>query len=159
MLMPNKMIADWFSAAQATVRAGISPSMLNYLCREKIVVPTGLPRCGHGARRAYTFADVVAMRLVSWLSYVGFSILRLRKGTLRLRALHPEITLASLLGSHIVTDGRDIYIQQDGDSIERAMDGQFAFALAVKLAHLRDEVTKKVSVLCRAGLGGAKRAV
>ncbi|RZJ85444.1 MAG: hypothetical protein EOO64_00720 [Massilia sp.] len=156
--MSNKTIADWFSAAQAAVLAGISPSMLNYLCREKIVIPTGLPPRGHGARRAYTFGDVVALRLVSRLSLAGVSVLRLRKAMLRLRSLHPEITLTSLPGSHIVTDGRDIYIRQDGDSFERAMDGQFAFAFVVELAPLRDEVAKKVTVLRRTSSGGAKRA-
>lgn len=156
--MTAATISDWFSATQAAALAGISPAMLNYLCREKIVVPTGMPPRGHGARRAYTFGDVVALRLVSRLSSAGVSILRLRKAMLRLRALHPEITLTSLPGSHIVTDGRDLYIRQDGEPLERAVDGQFAFAFVVELAPLRDEVAKKVSVLRRASLSGTKRA-
>lgn len=117
--------------------------MLNYFCREKIAVPTGLPPRGLGSRRVYTLGDVVALRLVRRLSCAGVSIMRLPKAMLRLRAIHPEIMLTSLLGSPVVTDGRDIYIR-DGDSLE--------------LAPVRDEVARKVSVLRRVATSWAKRA-
>jgi len=141
---PITKIAESFTAAQAAALAGLSRSMLNYLCREKIVVPTKMPSRGHGAARGYSFGDVVALRLVTRLSAAGVSVLRLRKAMLRLRKLHPEITLTSLPGSHIVTDGRDMYIKRDGESLERAMDGQFAFAFVVELAPLRDEVAQNL---------------
>jgi hypothetical protein len=89
---------------------------------------------------AYSFGDVVALRLVAKLSSAGVSVLRLRKALAGLRKLHPEITLTSLPASHVVTDGRDLYLRRRGDSLERALDGQFAFAFVVELAPLRDEV-------------------
>jgi DNA-binding transcriptional MerR regulator len=133
-------IAMSFSAARAAELAGISLPMLNYLCRSKLVVPTPGPSQGHGIKRAYSFGDVVALRLVAKLSAAGVSVLRLRKALVGLRKLHPEITLTSLPASHIVTDGRDLYLRRRGESLERALDGQFAFAFVVELAPLRDEV-------------------
>lgn len=129
--------------------------MLNYLCREKIVIPTSSGSRGHGVPRKYSFGDVVALRLVARLSAAGVSVLRLRRAMQRLRKLHPQITLTSLPGSHVVTDGRDIYIKRERESLERALDGQFAFAFVIELAPLRKEV---IDCMQTSGLTAAVRA-
>lgn len=151
----NDKITDSFTATQAAVLAGISPAMLNYLCREEIVVPTKSASRGHGAPRKYSFGDVVALRLVARLSAAGVSVLRLRKAMQRLRKIHPKITLTSLPGSHVVTDGRDLYIRREGESLERTFDGQFAFAFVVELSPLRKEVIDGMQI---SGLTGTARA-
>jgi DNA-binding transcriptional MerR regulator len=150
-------VADSFSATRAAAFAGISRAMLNYLCREQIVVPSVLPSRGHGSPRAYSFGDVVALRLVAKLSAAGVSVLRLRKAMQRLRKLHPEITLTSLPGSHVVTDGRDLYIKGKGETLERAMDGQFAFAFVVELEPIRNEVADSILKSQKAGTGRARQ--
>jgi DNA-binding transcriptional MerR regulator len=137
---PEAPVADFYSATQAARLSGHTLSMVNYLCRSKVVIPTGKGRRGHGRARQYTFGDVVALRLVAKLSANGVSPLRLRKGLQGLRKHHPEITLTSLPGSHIVTNGTDLYLREEGKSIERAFDGQFAFAFVVELATLQREV-------------------
>lgn len=147
----NGTVADSFSATQAAAFAGISRAMLNYLCREQIVVPSVLPSRGHGSPRAYSFGDVVALRLVAKLSAAGVLVLRLKKAMQRLRKLHPEITLTSLPGSHVVTDGRDLYIRRKGETLERALDGQFAFAFVVELAPIRNEVADCILKSQKAG--------
>jgi len=129
-----------FSASQAARFAGMTLAMVNYLCRSAVVVPTGGARRGHGRARQYTFGDVVALRLVAKLSANGVSPLRLKKGLQGLRKYHPEITLTSLPGSHVVTNGTDLYLRQEGRPIERAFDGQFAFAFVVELGQLQQEV-------------------
>ena len=90
--------------------------------------------------RKYLFGDIVALRLVAKLSSNGISPLRMKKGLQGLRRHHPEITLTSLPGSHIVTNGTDLYLRQEGKPIERAFDGQFAFAFVIELGHLQQEV-------------------
>lgn len=154
----TKKIAESFTATQAAALAGLSQAMLNYLCREEIVVPTSSQTRGHGTPRRYSFGDVVALRLVARLSAAGVSVLRLRKAMLRLRKLHPEITLTSLPGSHVVTDGRDLYIRRKGDSLERAMDGQFAFAFVIELAPLRQEVVDGILATTKTVTGRARKA-
>jgi len=137
--------AEFFSAGQAAQLAGLTLAMVNYLCRNDVVVPSGGAQRGHGRSRRYTFGDVVALRLVAKLSATGVSPLRLRDGLLGLRKHHPEITLTSLPGSHIVTNGSELYLRSIDAPIERAFDGQFAFAFVVELTTLQREVASLMS--------------
>ena len=140
---------QWFAASQAARLAGLTLAMVNYLCRVELVTPScDCPR-GHGAKRHYSFGDVVALRLIARLSKAGISPLRMRRGIERLREHHPEITATSLPATHIVTDGQDIYLRRATDSLERATDGQFAFAFVVELAQIRREVVKEMTPLQR----------
>lgn len=136
---------DWFGAADAARLANLSLDMVNYLSRQEIVKPScNCPR-GHGRPRHFSFGDVVALSLVSKLSSLGVSPLRLKKGLKGLRRLHPQITLTSLPASHIVTDGRDLYLRRGDESLERVLDGQFAFAFVIELAPIQAELAKKLS--------------
>lgn len=137
-------LAEFFTAGQSAKLAGLSMAMVNYLCREEIVVPSGNQHRGHGSARRYSFGDVVALRLVTRLSAAGVSVLRLRRAMQRLRKIHPEITLTSLPGSHIVTDGHDLHLRRSGESMERVLDGQFAFAFVIELAPLHKELVARV---------------
>jgi hypothetical protein len=73
------------------------------------------------------------------------SSFRLKRALKKMRALHPEITLMSLPASHIVTDGRDIYLRTESASLERIIDGQLEFAFVVELKTLRREVANRIS--------------
>ena len=137
--------AEWFTAAQAARLSGLSRPMVNYLCREFLVEPSCDCERGHGKLRHYSFGDVVALRLVARLSKVGISSLRLKKGLQYLKRYHPKITLTSLPASHVVTDGREIYLREGKDALERATDGQYAFAFVVELDQVRQEVVKKMT--------------
>ncbi|HRH32421.1 MAG TPA: hypothetical protein PLK06_03790 [bacterium] len=148
--MPKKPVHDplqWYSAMQAARLSGLTRAMVDYLCREEIVEPSCDCKRGHGTARHYAFGDVVALRLVARLSKAGISPLRLKKGMRALRKYHPEITLTSLPASHLVTDGQEVYLRAPGDSLERATDGQYAFAFVVELDQVRREVVKKMTPL------------
>lgn len=136
----------WFGATEAARLANLSLDMVNYLYRHEIVKPSCNCKRGHGRARHYSFGDVVALSLVSKLSALGISPLRLKKGLRGLRRLHPEITLTSLPASHIVTDGRDLYLREGNESIERIFDGQLTFAFVIELAQIQTEVTNKLSL-------------
>lgn len=138
---------EWYSASRASRLSGLSLAMVNYLCRERIVVPScSCPR-GYGVPRHYSFGDVVALRLVAKLSAAGVSSLRLKRGMQRLQKHQANITISSLPASHLVTDGRDIYLRRANDSLERAIDGQFAFAFVIELEQVRREVVEKMSAV------------
>ena len=144
---PSHDHANWFPAGQAARLSSMTPAMLNYLCREQVVEPTcNCPR-GHGKRRHYSFGDVVALRLVAKLSAAGVSVLRLKQSMLRLRKLHPQITLTSLPGTHVVTNGIDLYLHRPGHQVERAFDGQFAFAFVVELSGIQREIGVLLEVM------------
>jgi len=143
--MSRKQVHDpseWFTAARAARIAGLSSPMVNYLCRAELVVPSCDCRRGHGVPRHYSFGDLVALRLVARLSKAGISPLRLRKGLEYLRKFHPQITLESLPATHLVTDGQFVYLRGAEDSLERATDGQYAFAFVIELDQIRREVVE-----------------
>lgn len=119
--------------------------MVNYLCRQKIVEPSCDCLRGHGSHRHYSFGDVVALRLVAGLSANGISVLRLKKAMLGLRKHHPEITLTSLPASHVVTDGENLYLRREGESLERAFDGQYAFLFVIELAQIQQELARNIA--------------
>lgn len=154
--MPKRPIHDpseWFTAAKAGRLSGLTQPMVNYLCRSGLVMPScDCPR-GHGKPRHYSFGDVVALRLVARLSKVGVSPLRLKKGLAYLRKFHPEITFKSLPASHVVTDGEYVYLRKAADSLERATDGQYAFAFVIELDQVRREVVSRMSPSLKAALG------
>lgn len=118
--------------------------MVNHLCRHGLVEPTSTRKRGHGSARHYLFGDVVALRLVARLSAAGISVLRLKTALQRLRTLHPQITLNSLPKGHLVTDGKDLFLRAADSSLERALDGQLAFAFVVELEQLRKEVIQAI---------------
>jgi DNA-binding transcriptional MerR regulator len=135
---------NWFPAATAAKLADLSLAMVNYLCRQGIVEPTCNCARGHGARRHYSFGDVVALRLVARLSKAGVSVLRLKRAMCGLRKFHPRITLTSLPGSHVVTDGNELFLRREGEVIERIFDGQFAFVFVIELSQIQNDVARKL---------------
>jgi DNA-binding transcriptional MerR regulator len=138
---------NWYPTATAASLSGLTPHMVNYLCRVGLVEPSCEGPRGHGSRRRYSFGDLVALRLVARLSKSGVSFLRLREGLDRLRKLNPEIRLQSLPGNHFVTDGFDIILCEPTEPLERAVDGQLGFAFIVQLQSIRDEVSEAIQKL------------
>ena len=135
--------SECFRAPRAALLSGHTVAMVNYLCRLDIVAPSCDCKRGRGTRRHYSFGDVVALRLVKKLLDAGASTLRLKSAMHRLRLLHPQITLTSLPASHVVIGGSgDLYLHQAGNPLERALDGQMAFAFVVDLASIQDEVKR-----------------
>ena len=145
-LKPAEVVA-WYTADQAAKYTDVSPAMVNYLCRAGLVVPTASSprkRQGRGALRCYSFGDLVALRLVAKLCTAGVSPLRLKRGLLSLRQYHPEITMNHLPASHVATDGKDIYLRNGKDALERLVDGQLSFAFVVELKQIQKEVLRKL---------------
>jgi hypothetical protein len=130
----------WFSAKRAAKLADLSPAMVNYLCRAKIVEPScDCPR-GYGRPRHYSFGELVALRVTAKLTKAGVSVLRLRAAMQRLSTMHPKMDVKSLPSAHLVTDGKDLYIHPPRKPLERAMDGQLAFAFVVDLNPIHGEI-------------------
>lgn len=117
----------------------LSISMVDYLCRTKIVVPTTGKR-GRGRKRKYTFAEVVVLRTISKLLKAGVDVCKLGKAIKALRAYHPEITPDTLPSTYLVTDGRDIFFRSKNGVIECLASGQLAFAFVIEIAAVRKEI-------------------
>lgn len=132
-----------FTTVEAARIAELSVHMVNYLCRTRLVRPTGAGR--RGRPRRYRFGDLVLLRLLARLLKHGISVQRLKEGLAalyRTRAL-PDIAVYS---SYLVTDGRQLYFRDEA-RLEVLATGQFAFAFVLELNALRREVKSRVEQL------------
>ena len=64
-----------FLIARAAKLSGLTPAMLNYLCREKVLLPSVPGRRGRGRPRRYSFGDVVMLRVIAKLLKAGVSVM------------------------------------------------------------------------------------
>ena len=129
-----------FKVSVAAKLAGLSVSMLHYLCREEILIPTERGCRGRGRHRVYSFGDVVILRAIAKLLENGVSVSRLRKALVSLREFHAEITPKSLPAALLCTDGKYVYFKTNRDVLEDLNRGQFAFAFIVELGIIQKEV-------------------
>ncbi len=115
--------------------------MLDYLCRQDIIVPSGPTVRGRGRARRYTFGDVVMLRAIAGLLKAGVSVARLRNSLIAMRAYHPEITAKGLPARYLVTDGANVYLWTGNGAIE-SLDkfGQLSFGFVVELKKVQAEV-------------------
>lgn len=133
-------IKTTFNIAEAALYAGLSLSMVDYLCRTRILVPTATKTRGRGRKRLYSFGDIVMLRVIAKLLAHGIEVARLRVGLRALRSVHPEITPTSLPDGLLCTDGRTVYIRKGPDVLEDLARGQYAFAFVLELNQVREEV-------------------
>lgn len=139
-------VKDSFTVAEAALHSDLSLDMVNYLCRQKLLEPSGAPERGRGKPRVYTFGDVVMLRTLARLLQSGISVANLKHGLADLRARHDEITDKTIPSRFLVTDGQHIYFRKKQEVLE-ALDGsgQFVFAFVVELRQVRNEVLKAIS--------------
>jgi DNA-binding transcriptional MerR regulator len=120
----------------------MSLHMLDYLCRQGIVIPSGSEVRGRGRARRYTFADIVLLRVISKLLDQGISVLRCKKSLLAMRRHRPNM-MRFLGKKYLLTDGVDVFLQNNG-VLERIDSGQTSFAFVLGLASVREDVAAKL---------------
>jgi len=121
--------------------SGFTVSMLNYLARTGVLVPSKPRLKKRGRIRRYTLGDVVMLRILASLLASGISVARLKSGLKSLRKFHPEITPTSLPAKYLVTDGAKVYLQRKNQTLETLdIKGQMVFAFVVELEQVRADV-------------------
>lgn len=151
--------AQSFSVSQAAAFSGLSLAMVNYLCREAIVVPSNGRRRGRGVQRLFSFGDIVVLRAIAKLLSGGVSVYRLRKALKELRTVHPEITASRMPAAYLVTDGRDVLLRHRSGVLELLRSGQFSFAFVVEMESVRKEAVTFARSSATGGLDGRHRLV
>lgn len=102
--------------------------MVNYLCRYGMLRAS--VRCigCRGARRQFSFADLVFARAVGKLLKAGASVTALRRALSTLRRLLAGQPSSAILGKHVVIVGQSVYLpQSDRELIDLTANGQLAF--------------------------------
>lgn len=128
-----------FSISHAAAFSGLSLSMVNYLCRHKIVLPSNGRRRGRGVQRLFSFGDIVVMRAIAKLLSGGVSVYRLRRALASLRGMHPSITQTGMPAAYLVTDGHEVFLRHRSGVLELLAKGQLAFAFVVEIESVRRE--------------------
>lgn len=137
---------NYFYAGEAARLSGLPPTMVDYLCRCRLAVPTHAQQKGRGHRRQYSFGDVVMLKTIKRMLDAGMSVLQLGRALRSLRRHHPEITPNSLPGNYLVTDGLRIYFRHGNHAVEELTGGQYSFAFVVELEKVKQEVLKQLEV-------------
>jgi len=138
----KKKDKTWFEAKDAAKYSELTMDMVNYLCRHELVVPTAGTKRGRGTKRRFSFTDILLLRVLSKLLAKGISPLRIKDN---LEAMNKRgiDTKGILTTRYVVTDGYDIYFQDDG-VIELLDSGQMAFAFILELSKLREEISANI---------------
>lgn len=150
-------VSQTFSVAQAAEFSGLSTAMVNYLVRERIVMPTTSARRGRGLQRHFAFGDIVVMKAVARMLAAGVSVYRMRRALAGFREVHPEITPKGMPASYLVTDGREVFLRHRSGLVELLARQQFSFAFVLEVDSMRKEAVAFASA--KALLPSDKRRV
>ena len=121
--------------------SGLPVTMVNYLGRTDVLVPSRPKERKRGRARRYTLGDVVMLRILASLLASGISVARLKKSLKAFRKYHPEITPTSLPARYLVTNGIRVYLWHENRALEALDDeGQMAFAFVLEIEQARADV-------------------
>lgn len=126
-----------FSGAQAARLTGCSVHQIRYWSQIDFVTPSigvdGGEHSGAAARRAYSFGDLVALRIVKSLLDGGMTLKQVRKAFEFVTESTDLNDRSSLAGAKLVTDGRTIFeiCRTDGEILDALKRGQMALFVDV----------------------------
>jgi len=134
-------VVEFFSARRAAKLVGMTLAMVNYLCRNELVIPSGATERGRGRPRLYSYADVLLLRVMAQLLKQGVSISGLKTSLAAYRDRGEQLALATC--RYFVTDGYNVLLQ-DVDRLEDLTSGQQVFAFVLDLQPVREAVDKSM---------------
>ena len=124
------MSATGFGASAVLKLTGISYRQLDYWARTGLAGSSIRQAAGRGSRRVYSFADLVALRVVGQLRDAGVSVQTIRRAVRWLRS-HADEPLSMLaLAAH----GKKVLALTDDPAklIEATGEGQVVLAISVE---------------------------
>lgn len=106
-----------FSTPTASKLTGVTAKTLENWAQRGFITPTFVAFPGTGARRVYSFRDLIAIRVAADLRARGIDVRHMQKVVDYLRKRKGlDLTASDVLASAIlVTDGRDVY-EIDGNA-------------------------------------------
>lgn len=154
-----------FSGTRAAKIVGISYRQLDYWARTDLVRPSLADASGSGSRRAYSYRDLLELRVIKSLLDAGIKLESVRTAFTYLRE-HVETDIAS---AHLVISGSDVLLC-DGDELIDVMRrtgqgvlnvlaiGGVKHALDVQLLRL-DEMSVDVGLDAPVNTAAARQAI
>jgi DNA-binding transcriptional MerR regulator len=113
---------------------------LDYWARTTLVTPSITPATGSGSKRAYSYGDVLEIKVIKSLLNSGLSLNRTRQAVECLRsALGADLASSSL----VMSDSGSVLAKSDGDLVDLLRGGQGVFNI-VPLAGVVAELTTMI---------------
>lgn len=123
-----------FSTETVASLSGTSIRQIGYWASTGLLPPSGRQARGKGTRRRFTFRDIVAARTVAGLREGGCPLQKIRVAIRHLRKHYPEETDGEMLAHlTLLTDGRSVYLEEDGERIREVVSQQFVWAVPLGL--------------------------
>lgn len=125
---PGVDIGRGYRAPAVQQAAGVTYRQLDYWARTNLLVPSIRSAAGSGSQRLYSFADVVAVRVIKRLLDTGVSLQNVRIAVDHLRTRGQD-DLATLT---LVCDGVSVYeCTTDDEIVDLLRGGQGVFGIAI----------------------------
>jgi DNA-binding transcriptional MerR regulator len=129
-----------FSGPTVCRLTGVTYRQLDYWARTDLVTPSITPANGSGSKRAYSYADVLEVKVIKSLLNSGLSLARTRQAVECLRnALGADLASSSL----VMSDAGSVLAKSDGDLVDLLRGGQGVFNI-VPLAGVVAELTTMI---------------
>lgn len=120
--------------------------MVDYLCREGVVVPARPLRPGRGKPRQYSFGEILALSAFEKLLAKGVSVRLIKKAVETRNGLFREATQEKCSPLLFVTDGQKLYVKGPEDTLyDLTQNGQMAFSFMLNLQQIHAEVVERLA--------------
>jgi len=134
-----------FTTGEAAKLSHLSISMVDYICREGIVIPQIPKTPGRGRRRKFNFGEVVLLRTISKILNKGISIKRIKSAIKTHNKIFREMSHVHAPSLYFITDGHDVYIKTKENRLcDLTSNGQQAFAFMLDLEVMHSEVREDI---------------
>ncbi len=126
-----------FSGPTVCRLTGVTYRQLDYWARTDLVTPSITAASGSGSKRAYSYSDLLEVKVIKSLLNSGVSLARARQAVECLRsALGADLASSSL----VLSDAGSVLAHSDGDLVDLLRGGQGVFNI-VPLAGVVAELT------------------
>lgn len=155
--MKNGNIRKTYSSAEVCKIIGITYKQLDYYDRTDFIKPSVNGAGGYGTRRAYSFNDLMKLKVIKKLLEAGISLQKLRRTKRYLENYSEDDD--SLLRVTLMSDGNTIYAcDSDKAIIDTLKSGQGVFGIALGKVYvdLNGDIEKYLNIKRKKILSGAK---
>ena len=113
-----------FSGPLVCRLTGVTYRQLDYWARTGLVTPSITPATGSGSKRAYSYGDVLEVKVIKSLIDAGVALAKARQAVECLRgALGADLASASL----VLSEHGSVLAHSDGDLVDLLRGGQGVF--------------------------------
>lgn len=130
-----------FSGPMVCRVTGVTYRQLDYWSRTGLVQPSITPATGSGSKRAYSYADVLEVKVIKSLLDAGVALAKARQAVECLRgSLGADLASSSL----VLSESGSVLAHSDGDLVDLLRGGQGVFNI-VPLGGVVAELSTSIS--------------